>query len=375
MYRDTALKIQIENIGPLTSAEVDIGRFTVFAGPNDTGKSFVSKLFYSCLNSFHSITVDKSVSNALISVEVRLMRLKSDGVDPTTTDLFAGSVNDPLIDELELKVREFKQLSKDVSFSELSSIIPSLYDIVKRMEYITSDAMISPTEGKVPSGQDDFVDKNYKNYVNYTLLKDLLLKIVSLSNLLRDEKSSDNLITRSLLFEFFDNILHNFQVQNLDSIVSRGSDTASLKIEMLFDCNISSEGISNVYTNYSILNSEEKPPRVIYLESPIYWRLKNALESLPDNHNQRDRDRLSGVPKYFYDLLRILKLTYVGNSKVFNAYDMLTGETGVNGKFSISEIGDISFLRNGLDLPLSITSTGIINLGILSLLLERRFVV
>ena len=41
-------------------------------------------------------------------------------------------------------------MSKDVSFSELSSIIPSLYDIVKRMEYITSDAMISPTEGKVP---------------------------------------------------------------------------------------------------------------------------------------------------------------------------------------------------------------------------------
>ena len=50
--------------------------------------------------------------------------------------------------------------------------------------------------------------------------------------------------------------------------------------------------------------------RVIYLESPAYWKLKNALEDTRDYPRyfyEDSRDRLSGVPGYFYDLVRALK--------------------------------------------------------------------
>ena len=39
--------LNIKNFGKLTDAEIIVNRFTVLAGPNNTGKSTVSKLLYS----------------------------------------------------------------------------------------------------------------------------------------------------------------------------------------------------------------------------------------------------------------------------------------------------------------------------------------
>ena len=45
------LELKIENFGPIDKATIQIGQFTVtvFAGPNSTGKTFVSKMLYSML--------------------------------------------------------------------------------------------------------------------------------------------------------------------------------------------------------------------------------------------------------------------------------------------------------------------------------------
>ena len=48
------LTIDIKNIGKLADAKVRVANFTVFAGPNNTGKSFVSKLLYSLFNAMNA---------------------------------------------------------------------------------------------------------------------------------------------------------------------------------------------------------------------------------------------------------------------------------------------------------------------------------
>ncbi len=53
-----AFKVKIKNIGKLEDAEVRIGQFTVFAGPNNTGKSFVSKLLYSLFDAMKDPALD-----------------------------------------------------------------------------------------------------------------------------------------------------------------------------------------------------------------------------------------------------------------------------------------------------------------------------
>ena len=49
------MKLKCENIGKLSSAEVELKTITVIAGFNSTGKSTIGKLFYSIFNSFFDI--------------------------------------------------------------------------------------------------------------------------------------------------------------------------------------------------------------------------------------------------------------------------------------------------------------------------------
>ena len=42
--------LKVKNFGKIDEAEIDIGNFTVLAGANNTGKSFVLKLLYSLLS-------------------------------------------------------------------------------------------------------------------------------------------------------------------------------------------------------------------------------------------------------------------------------------------------------------------------------------
>lgn len=49
------MKIEIKNIGKVKEASVDIRGITIIAGPNDTGKSTVSKTLFSVFNSFYHL--------------------------------------------------------------------------------------------------------------------------------------------------------------------------------------------------------------------------------------------------------------------------------------------------------------------------------
>ena len=60
-----SFKVKIKNIGKLADAELRMGRFTVFAGPNNTGKSFVSKLLYSLFESMNENHAETYVNKLL----------------------------------------------------------------------------------------------------------------------------------------------------------------------------------------------------------------------------------------------------------------------------------------------------------------------
>ena len=120
---------------------------------------------------------------------------------------------------------------------------------------------------------------------------------------------------------------------------------------------------------------EQQYSRVIYLESPIYWKLKNALEDIRERSRysyEGKRERLIGVPEYFYDLVRSLKFEYTGGIAFPDVYKKLTSSNVIGGKITISESGNLSFLDNSRTFSLPVTAMGIANLGILALLIERK---
>ena len=118
--------------------------------------------------------------------------------------------------------------------------------------------------------------------------------------------------------------------------------------------------------------------RAIYLESPIYWKLKNALEQIRQQEEHRSflwgkaRKRLDGVPKYFHDLASALSFQYTGEMAFPTIHEKLTGPHILGGKITISEMGNLSFQENRRSFSLPVTAMGIANLGILALLIERK---
>ena len=99
--------------------------------------------------------------------------------------------------------------------------------------------------------------------------------------------------------------------------------------------------------------------------------LANSIEDLRGRYLQEERIRLDGVPRYFRDLVQTTKEKYVSEESPFSdishkIVDML------NGKMSLSQNGELTFIEEDRQTPLSTTAAGIVNLGILELLLERN---
>ena len=127
-------KVTIKNIGKLTDAEIRIGRFTVFAGPNNTGKSFVSKLLYSLFDAMNANHTEIQIDNLLIPVKRALVRLDQ-WLDPEgeggTLAFSLGSIDDSVI--------KLEDLVKEVSIDGLDKIIPIFISQTKEMLNVASD--------------------------------------------------------------------------------------------------------------------------------------------------------------------------------------------------------------------------------------------
>ena len=53
--------------------------------------------------------------------------------------------------------------------------------------------------------------------------------------------------------------------------------------------------------------------------------------------------------------------------------ESLTGKEGIGGKIVHDDLGQLFFNENGMHVPLTTTAMGVANMGILALLIERKF--
>ena len=71
-------RIHIRNFGKLSRADVRVGNFTVLAGPNNTGKSLLSKLLYSIFNALNADLEQERVFRLVSSLRFDARRLLTD---------------------------------------------------------------------------------------------------------------------------------------------------------------------------------------------------------------------------------------------------------------------------------------------------------
>ncbi len=360
-------ELRIKNIGKLDDAKIRIGQFTVFSGPNNTGKSFVSKTLYSLFNAMN-----------VNPVQVFIKHL----VDPLMEELeFLIGYSDTM-DQRLLPIRQGVGVLLDMAMecsigdvSKLAGMIPNLVEMARDMKNQLPEVR-SFFESMVEENQFEEAESDATSIMD--ILSDGIDELDQHFSKLLDEleKNDDpkKIIASGVQRKVLENLLENFQVPNLSHLRGGKSMSSEVSIENIGKFVLQNRDILFTIRHSGLLKFLEYYS-VVYLESPVYWKLKNALENIFIRRQSSFRSKrwqITGVPRYFYDLAGALKEEYVGEVPFANIYEELTGEDVIGGKIEITERGSLSFRENGRSFSLPITAMGVANLGILALLIERK---
>ena len=362
------LNLNIQNFGKLEDARIHIGGFTVFAGPNNTGKSYVSKLLYSLFNAMNA-------------------------------DHGATRLNDliqPVIHDLEYLLKDISGKSQ-----QMQDIIQDIRDRTQRMmgvlfltrsghngefeifrdlrpEFVKNIATIkkSCVEIQGLAEKEEFF-KGSPLAVAVTI-QALRQHIDELHATINSKTDPKDFVLAGLASEIRRNLIMNFQAHNLSCLRSRKGDAIVIDVDVEGIGNfkfVDGETSSIEVTGLELLREIQKYSRVIYLESPVYWKLKPALDNVAKSRRfSKGRESLTGIPNYFYDLSFALGETYAGDVAFPDLLERLTGKDGLDGKIAISDIGELVFQERGHSFSLPLTAMGIANVGILALLIERKII-
>lgn len=374
--------LKIKNFGKLTDETIEIGNFTVFAGPNNTGKSFVSKLLYSIFDAMNANHVAVQSDILMEPIFSNLRRLgrhfpKDDRRDeiPTVANIRAMLKH---IQEIEEIAQSYNENEYEAEFGDFQNLLSDMLNVANKMQdkanYIKQAfEELEKSEGAEQKAllQDKW--KIAEEHVEY--MKQMFQEVSQGINALQEALHGDPalFIATSIEHKIRENLIQNFQVPTLSELRGIEDTPSKIDIENLGEFKFSNGEIEFEIGNPGLPQLQHLS-NVIYLESPIYSKLKNALEIMRINPRRRysHRTRLSGIPEYFYDLMNSIRYDYTGDMAFPDLYEKLTGKDVLGGKLVISETGELLFRENERNFSLHVTATGIANLGMLALLIERK---
>ena len=361
-----SFNLNIRNFGKLDDAVIDIGRFTVLAGPNNTGKSTVSKLLYSVFDGVNANHASIYLNDLFGELHGAMLRIfaRTGKIDSSF----------PALTVLEKKLIEIDGLIESVSDKDRNDLDDSLQNIknlfVELREVFCENRVnlrefLSNGKKTISSWEKSFIER---------MMHDVERALKSIEAGI-DDLDGDRVVRNGMTHKINENFVHNFQtstfsslksVENEDAVVSiDGIGTIRLAADDSIEFDILEEGF-NLLQDYS---------RVIYLESPIYWKLKDALEKLKLSPRFRilaDRERLDGVPGYFYDLASVMREKYSGDIAFPELFEKLVSGGILAGRIAITDNGDLTYRQGEREFSLHLTAMGVVNVGILALLIERK---
>ena len=364
------LLVEVQNLGPVTRAELRLKNLTVFAGPNKTGKTFVSKTLYSMFGALNA-------NHLMVEFNQWAGRLRENLRHLTADSMFASS-SPPSVAELVEAVNRMELVAKKCSAEAGDSVAnpeqgyPALKEAAERVSnacnrlgpalrnWANQDGMgSSASEFRGEAGRLHFSIES-----NVDFLRDL------------GKMTAGDIAIYGFRRQAFQNFLSNFQVHNISDLKSGGNE-ASVHINGEHVLGIGNYGgtlVGIVVGDFPV----SMPPQMrrwsnlFFLEFPALWRLKGILESVMlESRNGRTR---SDVPEYFRVLLAELPKEYSGEMPFPEIHRRLTEEV-IGGKIVRTDLGELRFAESGGGVyPLSRTASGVVNPGILALLIERKLV-
>lgn len=359
------LDAQITNLGMIKEASFKLRPITVVAGINGTGKSFVTKTLYSIFNVINRnlyfddlIQEIDSVKNIISNLPFNLSYASQ--ADYKTFDKFQEHLL-----RLNLRLIEaYKDMDLGSFFNYTKSVAPKFQEMTNEWEAYLVDL------AKKPKKQSSIASL-------LGLVKEKFSRL--LSSLEDGREIYANLIKNALT----DEIKENFQVRDLSQLVRHGEKSAIFEVPNLAKIEIKGSEINfNIHDKF--VATATSLSSVVFFESPAYWKVREALLSMKSeianlrflrNKNQKISSRLTGVPKYFYDLDQTLQLKIKDNYSDEFRTIIANLESELGGEFTFRN-GNILFKdhKNNIEIDKNLISFGMTNLGMIHALLKSNVI-
>lgn len=357
--------VEIKNFGKIKEANLKISPFTVIAGSNSSGKSFITKALYSFFSTINKDHVTLEVTQTILRIIAVFNRAKYSINSPSQVlaDLL-DEFFDSIIALEQTIHREYGECTYTEQYSR-SYIVKGSLNLVSSV----AAKIFEEIDGK----------KKYEE------LKDAMSVIHRSIRIIDNVVEKPNAILATQIEDGFKNALkENFQVQSLSELrnyMATDDSHISFNFEKLGSISISGESIDFRLDTNSV-DEFQRLYNVVFLESPIYWKLKQSLESVREQKNitrfmtVKRKNALLGVPKHFYDLVDLVneKLKLEDGSRNIDLYTEINDAIG--GELDLADTGEMFFKEKNCpkNIGISATATGITNLGIISLLLKRNVI-
>ncbi len=368
------INVEIKNFGKIRDANFKIKPFTIIAGKNSSGKSFITRSLYSIFSSLNkdhlSIDIDSGMFYIRHYLRVLIFSYDSPSVRVNEHVANLQSIVNNLVDNVDLIYHQRTLVSQIIQKDELQGDIKKLKDACHEFLLVIKSV------------------KKYKDLEDY--INNILLKTHGLHKLVDKPHES---LENGLGIQLEKSLLNNFLVSSLSKLKNRYSDTND---DISFDFG---EMIGRVDIKSNSLHFEleskgidqfQQIDNVVYLESPVYWKIKDVLKSWTysrsDPRHRRkfkhQQKELKKVPDYILDTFELLDTDIVTNDTDTKLEDLKHKIIKcIGGRVQISDSGDIQFVESlGLDDELHVfdlhhTATGVVSLGVIALLIDKHVIV
>ena len=348
--------LHIQNFGKVKSADIRLRPFTVIVGPNSSGKSFITKALYSIFHSMNKDLATDFLMERLSSASGQILDVLHHLIRPSQKDL---TVINELLDTL----------------SELEGEIGDVYEDVTILDNVVISKKINDF---YPHIQNSFEQlKKQLSVGKGTKLNSVARELSMLEYDIRHIRIFSQDIEQVYVSQFQSDLkqefLENFQVSTLAHLLSLNSQESTFEFSKIGTVRLEEYSVGFSLNRNGIAELQHLY-NVVYLESPIYFKLKKALRNIRlSNVSFRRKGFLNQVPKYFYDLEQLLDSKISGNNSEFLPILELI-ESKINGSINITN-GDITFIDHDqmdIEIPLNMVSSGISNLGLIALLIKQN---
>ena len=386
------IPVTVRNLGPVVRADLQLKPLTIFAGPNGTGKTFVCKALHSAIGAmianpggelfdkydrrirFFANALKQEMPTAAVhssdffaELEDRLDSVKRRASSVFFEDDSAEQSIADLCEECN-NILAFYQKKRQTLVKTAISALAQERSASSQADKSRSRGIHIPPEGDSPGiyiSEEDLRGASIRRYA-----KELWQAISALAKVEWDDKFMT--IKEGAGNAFHNRIAVNFQIAPHNVLGALKDAPARIDIANAKFTLTPEEG--EIEFSRRGVRAMQKWSRALFLDSPAYWKLKSALENMRMSASQRRE--LDGVPQYFYDIAVLLRKNLIDSDFPEMREELEKLEKVIGGKIVVdSNTNTLRFRdKRGREYSMHATAGGIVNLGVLSLFIERGIV-